>query len=543
MKPQTWRRLRQITQILTFLLFLYLFVYATSLNPQREWADLFYRLNPLVAVTAMLAGRAVIAGFGLALLTVIVTLIFGRVWCGWFCPFGTVLEWLTPKKANRRRRRTAPSEKWRAVKYMILIIILFAALLGNQSLLFLDPLTIMTRTLATSVWPSVRVAIYGLERFLYQFPVLWGPLDWVHDAVLYPTFKEVATVFTLAIPMFLFFAAIVALNWWVERFWCRYLCPLGALLGWISKFSWLRRDVGAMCSACALCNGECPTGTIDPKDGYRSDPAECIVCYDCVVDCTRESVKFRWHLPQLGGDNDSHTGDTNPWNIADWHDYDPNRRAVLVGAATAAVSVALAGVEPITQRQPPHMIRPPGVTQVEFEKLCIRCGECIRVCPTQGLQPSLFEGGVQNIFTPRLVPRLGYCDYNCNACGEVCPTGAIPPLPLDNKQHTPIGLARIDQSRCLPWAHNIPCGECEEVCPVEHKAIWLHTVEVLDVHANPITLQRPYIVKELCIGCGICEYQCPMGGDGAIRVFALTETGGYVGGDEDYRPRHGQRGE
>jgi len=542
MKPQTWRRVRQIMQILTFLFFLFLFTRTTLINPGSNMANPFYRLNPLVAITTMLASRTFIAVFGLALLTVIITLIFGRVWCGWFCPLGTVLEWLTPKKAKRHRQRSAPSEKWRAVKYIILIIILFAALLGNQSLLFLDPITIMTRTLATSVWPSVRVAIYGIERFLYQFPILWGALDWVHDAILYPTFKEGAAVFTLAVPMFLFFAAIVALNWWVERFWCRYLCPLGALLGLLSKFSLLRREVGTTCSACALCNGECPTGTIDPQDDYHSDPAECIVCYDCIVDCTRGSAKFRWHLPQLGGDKAPHGG-TNPWSIADRHDYDPQRRAVLAGAATAVVGVALAGVEPITQRQPAYMIRPPGVTPAEFETLCIRCGECIRICPTHGLQPSLFEGGVQNLLTPRLVPRLGHCDYDCNACGTICPTGAIPPLPLAVKQHTPIGLARIDQSRCLPWAHNIPCAVCEEVCPVDHKAIWLHTVEVLDVHANPIIIQRPYIVKELCIGCGICENQCPMGGEGAIRVFALTETGGYVGGDEDYRPRHGRRGE
>jgi ferredoxin len=165
----------------------------------------------------------------------------------------------------------------------------------------------------------------------------------------------------------------------------------------------------------------------------------------------------------------------------------------------------------------------------------------MRVCPTQGLQPSLFEGGVQNVMTPRLVPRIGYCDYSCNACGEVCPTEAIPRLPLEEKQHTPIGLARLDRSRCLPWAHNIPCIVCEEACPVQHKAIWLYTAETYNAQAELIVIQLPYVVKELCIGCGICEYQCPMGGDAAIRVHAPTEPGGYLGDDPAYRPHRGRR--
>jgi polyferredoxin len=527
MTPQRWRRLRQISQILTFLLFLYLFVYATFLNPRRAWADLFYRLDPLVAASATLAGRAWIAGLGWALLTVLVTLVFGRVWCGWICPLGTVLAWLSPRQGRRRPRRSAPPEGWRVIKYVLLFVILFAALLGNQTLMFLDPLTILTRTLAVSVWPGVRAAVYAGEAALYQVRFLWGPLDVLHRNLVYPIFQDVASYFTLAVPVFLFFAAIVALNGWVERFWCRYLCPLGGLLGLLSRLSLVRREVGETCARCALCTGECPTDTIDPQDGYRSDPAECIVCYDCIVDCTREGVAFRWQLPG--------------WHPAPGHAYDPGRRALLASAGAAAVGVALAGAEPIQARQPAHMVRPPGATLTDFTTLCVRCGECMRVCPTQGLQPLLFEAGVQNVLTPRMVSRLGYCDFNCNACGEVCPTGAIPPLDLETKRHTPMGLARIDRSRCLPWAHNIPCIVCEEVCPVRHKAIWLTTVETLDARGEPITLQQPYVVKELCIGCGICEYQCPMGGEAAVRVYTPTEVGRYLGDDPDYRPHRRRR--
>jgi MauM/NapG family ferredoxin protein len=202
---------------------------------------------------------------------------------------------------------------------------------------------------------------------------------------------------------------------------------------------------------------------------------------------------------------------------------------VLAAMGASVVGVALAGVEPIARRGRATLIRPPGATLTDFSALCIRCGACVRVCPTQGLQPSLFEGGLQNLMTPRLVPRLGYCSYSCNACGQVCPTGAIPELALEDKQHTPIGLARIDRDRCLPWAYNIPCIVCEEVCPVADKAIWLEEVEAVNAQGETVLLQRPRVIKELCNGCGICEYQCPMGGESAVRVYAPTEVGGYLG--------------
>ncbi len=522
MNPRIWRRLRRVTQVGALVLFGYLFVTASSTRPTRmAWADLFYRLDPLVALTASLAGRALIAGLALAGVTLAVTLLFGRVWCGWFCPLGTILEWIAPRRAHSAR---PPSERWRLAKYLLFVVVVAAALLGSQTLLFLDPVTLVSRTMATSVWPGLGNGLHRLEGFLYRFEPLWVPLDWFHNTLYQPFFGSDAALYSLAVPLFLFFAAIVALNWWSERFWCRYLCPLGGMLGLVSRFSLVRRDVEKGCAACARCEGACPTGTIDPADGYRSDPAECIVCFDCVVDCARGGVAFRWQWPG--------------WRPAPAQPYDPGRRALLLGLGVAATGVALAAAEPITQRRPATFLRPPGADLTDFEALCIRCGECVRVCPTHGLQHSLFEGGVQNVMTPRLLPRLGACDYGCNACGEICPTGAIPPLAISEKQHTPIGLARVDRDRCLPWAYDVPCIVCEEVCPVPHKAIGLELAEAIDTWGNPITIQRPYVVKELCIGCGVCEEQCPMGGEAAIRVYAPTESGGYWGDDPSFLPRH-----
>jgi MauM/NapG family ferredoxin protein len=515
------RRLRRASQIIALLGFLGLFVFVTVLSPSRGLANLFYRLDPLVALTASLAGRALIGGMALALITIILTLLFGRVWCGWFCPLGTTLDLLKPRR-SLRNRPAPPSEKWRALKYVLLAFIVVAAVFGNQSLLFLDPITILTRTLANAVWPALRYAVYSVEGFLYGFDFLWGPLDAVHAAVVYPIFKDVASVYNLAVPVFLFFAAIVALNWLAERFWCRYLCPLGGMLGLLSRISLFRRVVDDKCTACGACSLRCPTGTIDPQKGFASDPAECTVCYDCIESCQRDGSAIRWQ--GLG------------WKPVGQQAYDPSRREVMGTLGAATLWASLAGVETIRERQPANLLRPPGTDRVDFEALCIRCNECVRVCPTHGLQASLLEGGWQNVLTPRLVPRLGECSYNCNACGEVCPTGAIPLLSLEEKRHAPIGLARVDRNRCLPWNYNIDCIVCEETCPVAIKAIKLEIVEVTNAHGERVTMQRPYVIRELCTGCGMCEYKCPMGGESAIRVFAPTEAGGYYGDDSAFFP-------
>jgi polyferredoxin len=495
-------------QLLALGLFLAIFVYTSAQRPSQFWTDLFSRLDPLLMLSATLAGRALVAGLALAGLTLLLTVVFGRVWCGWLCPLGTVLEWLGP----RRTVHKAPFDRLRVVKYLLLLSILTAAALGNQTLIFLDPIALFNRTLASTIWPALRYGVVQVEGLLYQVPLLWGPLDAIHGAVVEPLFQQVQPVFALTGLIALFFVILVVLNWWAERFWCRYLCPLGGLLGLLSKLSLVRREVSDQCALCARCTHRCPTGTIDPRDDYRSDPAECIVCFDCLTDCTREGIGFQVQLPG--------------WEPARWRGYDPTRRQALTVAGASVVAVALAGVEPITQHEPATMIRPPGAGTSGFSALCVRCGACVRVCPTQGLQPSLFEGGVQNLLTPRLVSRLGYCSFGCNACGQVCPTAAIPALTLEEKQRSVIGLASIDADRCLPWAYDVPCIVCEEVCPVADKAILLEEVEVLDRQGRALLLQRPRVLLDLCIGCGICEYQCPMGGEAAIRIFAPTDFSG-----------------
>jgi ferredoxin len=148
----------------------------------------------------------------------------------------------------------------------------------------------------------------------------------------------------------------------------------------------------------------------------------------------------------------------------------------------------------------------------------------MKVCTTNGLQPTLFEAGIEGIWSPMLVPRIGYCEYRCTLCGQVCPTGAIKRLQLEEKAKVRIGLAMIDKSRCLPWAHARPCVVCEEVCPTAKKAIWFEDARVRDRKGNSLVVKQPRVDLELCIGCGICEAKCPVLGRPAITVSNVGES-------------------
>lgn len=506
MNPVRMRRLRQISQLLSFGLFMLLFIQAVYLNDSVLPSDLFYRLDPLIAATAMLAGRTFIAGLLYAFINVIAALLLGRLWCGWLCPFGTLLEWVSPAD-----RSEAVPEKWRVVKYLLLAAMLVAALLGNQTLAVLDPISILTRSMTVVIWPGLRLAVFCLEGFLYRFDALWPALDWLNQGLILPIFQGIDSVFIASLPVFTFLAAILALNWLARRFWCRYLCPLGGMLGLISRLALVHRSVSTDCIACGKCAAACPTATIDGERGFASDPAECTFCYDCAAVCPVDAISFK--------------GNFNKWQPAQSQAYDPNRREMLLAMGGAVSGLLLAGIQPARRRQPERLIRPPGALMTRFEAMCMRCGECVRVCPTQGLQPSLLEGGWLNLLTPRLVPRLGYCSYNCDACLRVCPTGAIPALEKPEKQRTPIGLASINTDRCLPWAYDTLCSVCEEMCPLPEKAITLEEVQVTTVGGELQTIFRPQVLRERCIGCGVCEYHCPVGGEAAIQVYTLPTPG------------------
>ncbi len=506
-----WRRARRITQIVALLIFIALLLVTRggefpSLGGAAG-APLFFRLDPLAWLASIIAGRRWVDGLALALVTLGVTLVVGRVWCGWICPLGTTLDLIRPLRKSRLvpRPEGAPTERWRAVKYVVLIAILGAALAGNLTLLAFDPISLLTRGLGSFVLPGLNRVTVGLERWLYNIEPLQGALDWLEAFVRMPLFPADVWRWWNLLPGLLLIG-VIALNWVADRFWCRYLCPLGGLLGLISRVAIIRRVVGQdACRHCQRCVRACPTGTIN-AESFESDPAECTVCLDCLPEC-----------PTPNGQTFAPV-----WKLAPTQEYDPGRRQALVALGGGLIAAAVYPLVPPALRRDSRLIRPPGAQSEAFLSQCIRCGECLKVCPTSGLQPALWESGLDGFWTPTLVPRLGYCDYSCHSCGQVCPTGAIPNLALEVKRQQVIGKAEVNRDRCLPWAKNTPCIVCEEMCPLAPKAIELEAVEVTDSAGQPLTLQRPHVIQERCIGCGICEFKCPAEGEAAIRVESIT---------------------
>ena len=418
-----WITVRKIVQYSALLLFLALFIGSRRGFWPAALVNIPMRLDPLVTLAHLLASRTLLAGSALALIVVILSLVFGRAWCGWLCPLGTTLDLFSLKRLRRSLRagkaanRAPVSENWRSLKYGLLLTILVAALFGNLTLLIIDPLTILLRSLTTSIWPAVDQVVTAAETALYHIPVLAEPVAnfdmWVRPSIFpsEPSFYRDTILFAAV------FLGVIALNLAAPRFWCRYLCPLGGLLGIFSKVALFRREVGEECKGCTLCTNVCPTGTIDPNKGYASDPSECTMCLDCLESCPRSSISF---TPAIS---------TAPWN-----EYDPSRRQALAAFGVTIAGLALFRSDALAKREHPFLLRPPGARENDLLAKCIRCGECMRACPTSALQPALSEAGLEGLWTPVNVPRLGYCDYSCNACGQVCPVQAIPPLSLDEKR-------------------------------------------------------------------------------------------------------------
>ena len=485
------RSLRRISQLVFLGLFLF-FVFATTASAVSGWAvEWFLAIDPLAAVATVLATRSLHATLAWALPLIVLTLVFGRFFCGWMCPMGTLhqgLGWLgRPQKVKEQiaANRVRPA---RAIKYAILTVMLGMALLGSLQIGLLDPIALTWRALSTSVIPAGSNLAFGLYQGERHFQ---------------------SGTLILAV-----FVAALGLSFVYGRFYCRVLCPLGALLGVFSKLSLFRIAKNDRCRHCDVCAADCQ-GAAEPQGTVRA--TECMVCLNCTGACPHDAISYRFLSPASESSGA----------------IDLGRRRAIGAAVSGVVAVPLLrasdGVGP---RPDPRRIRPPGsVDEEDFLARCLKCGACMKVCPTGGLQPALTEAGLEGLWSPVLVPRLGYCEQSCVLCSEVCPTGAIRALTVDEKVGNPpheepvrIGSAAVDRNRCLPWAYDTECIVCEEVCPTSPKAIYLKLETVTLRDGSQRTLKRPFVDLERCTGCGTCETRCPSFDRAAILVSSVGES-------------------
>jgi len=558
---------RRISQVFFFTLFIWFCIVSTvgdEFWQIRDWpVSWFLQLDPLVAIGTILTTHTLYKPLLWALVVVILTIVFGRFFCSWVCPFGSIHHFVG-FLGNRRLKaaekiRLNRYRKAQCVKYFILIVFLFMAAFpsigASLQTGLLDPIPLVSRSFNLLVLPIVSKGS-ATERF---YEGAWLIL--------------------------VIFLAAVLLNLVIPRFYCRFICPLGALFGILGRFAiWRIGKNKSECINCKLCEQSCEGGC-EPAGNIRI--SECVLCFNCREDCKHGIISYQTK-PSLAGEI------TNP---------DISRRGFVLSLASGIFAVSAVRLSNSLGSNWYHrIIRPPGaLPEEEFLKRCIKCGQCMRICPTNVIQPGGVEGGLENLWTPVLNNRIGSsgCQLNCVACGQVCPTSAIRPITLDEKKGLgefadagpiKLGTAFVDRNRCLPWAMDKPCIVCEENCPVSPKAIYTQqcfntirdgiltiskfTGDIVEVHENitpekfaggdyycaidgrrwkittntensieisldrdmkkipaagskievQVRLQRPYVDIERCIGCGICEHECPISGKKAIRVSAEGES-------------------
>ena len=631
---------RRISQAFFLLLLVWLVIVTQT---GTEWWQMggwsmnwLLQLDPLVALGTLLSTGTLYAGLLWALGTVILTLLLGRFFCSWVCPFGTMHHFVG-YLANRRKSlaqkvRLNRYRRAQAIKYYVLVFLLTAAAGGLISRLIQSPRQhLITSIIAAAILLALVVSVIGgvvrrRGRALAAaavFLVIWIGLSFflsmnkplaasLQSGLLDPIPLVYRSISLVVLPIVdmgggalasawrhyewawliggIFLTALL-LNLVVPRFYCRFICPLGALLGSIDRLAiWRIGKTESPCSNCGRCEANCE-GACNPSGEFRI--SECVLCFNCLHTCNDGLISYQRRLSR-GGEISA---------------PDISRRGLLASfvSALAAVPILRLTGRARGANWNPAVIRPPGsLGEEQFLTRCIRCGQCMKVCPTNVIQPAGLQAGPEGLWTPILNNRIGTsaCQLLCTACGDVCPTAAIRPLSLDEKLGRgefagagpiKLGTAFIDRGRCLPWAMGRPCIVCQENCPVSPKAI--HTREVFqavrngvyvvrkaqpdaveleaaDLPANAystgdyycqspdaagthpkrivdhtsqtitiasdspwaeppeprsrieiqVRLQQPYIDPAACIGCGVCEHECPVAGRRAVRVTAENES-------------------
>jgi ferredoxin len=436
-------------------------------------AELFLILDPLVSISTAIAARTLVWSLKAAGVVILICLVFPRAFCGYACPLGTLLDgfdWLIGRRI--RLFKLKREGWWVNLRYYILTMVLVAAAFGILLSGFVAAIAVLTRAMLF-VFAPVQM---GLLKGWYLVP------PWNAGHLL--------SVLLVALTFGLGFLG--------RRFWCRCLCPTGALFSVCNVLQLSERRVTDACIKCGRCVTACFFVAIRPD--FSTRVLNCTFCQSCAGVCPAGAIEF-----------------TSRWTRRDgvqpaMPDTVVSRRGVLAGLGAA--SVAGAGASLVGRQAGERPIRPPGsVPEDRFLQLCIRCGQCIKVCPNNVLQPAGFEHGLSSLWTPEVVADWSGCEPSCNNCGQVCPTGAVRALVLEEKQAVRIALARVDRQTCLPHVGREACQLCVDECRMAgYDAIEFTRVRgEVDEKGEPVEGSgslAPVVQEDRCVGCGLCQMRC-----------------------------------
>ena len=493
------RRIRLIVALVFFILITLLFLDFTG--TLHGWFGWLAKIQFLPAVLAL--------NVGVILLWVVLTLVFGRVYCSVICPLGVfqdVVSWFSGRRKKKKYRFSySPAVSW--LRYGVLGVFIIAMIAGIGSVVAL-----------LAPYSSYGRIVSNLFAPVYQ----WGNNVLAYFAERSDSYAFYETsVWLKSLPTFIIaavtFVALVVLAWRNGRTYCNTICPVGTVLGFFSRYSLFRPEIDAeKCTNCSLCSRKCKAACINYKD-HRIDYSRCVTCMDCIDSCKHGAISYKYRFGKKEIKETSETGNTNN-----------ARRSFLTGMGLVLVSSAVkaqekkvdGGLAVILDKKVPARttpLVPPGAKGLRNMRThCTGCQLCVSVCPNQVLRPST---KLETLMQPEMSYERGYCRPECTKCSEVCPAGAILKLTPADKSATQIGHAVWVEKNCVPLRDKVACGNCARHCPTG--AITMVPSDADDADS----LKIPVVNVERCIGCGACENLCP------ARPFSAI----YVEGHEQHR--------
>ena len=486
---------RTLAVLFTGLLTLMLLDFTGTLH---TWFGWMAKVQLLPAVLAL--------NVGIIVLLVVLTLVFGRVYCSVICPLGVFQDAVSWVAGKVKKNRFRYSKAINVLRYIVLALFMAALLSGAGFVVvkLLAPYSAYGRMVSSLLQP-----IYiGINNGLALIAERVGSYAFYSVEV----WMKSVPVFVVAGVTFL---VLVVLAWRGGRTYCNTICPVGTLLSFISRFAWLKPTIDtARCNGCGLCERNCKASCIHSKE-HAIDYSRCVVCMDCINKCKRGAIRY---VPSWKGASDKATSG---------NETDTNRRSFLLTAAALTAGAALKAEEKkvdgglaeildkkVPARQTP--ILPPGaLTANHFAHHCTACQLCVSACPNGVLRPAT---ELDRFMQPELSYERGYCRPECTRCSEVCPVGAIKPITKEEKASMQVGHAVWIRKNCVVITDDVHCGNCERHCPTG--AIQM----VPSDENNPRSHKIPVINTERCIGCGACENLCPARPYSAIYVEGHLAT-------------------